>query len=402
VAGDLIYAFRVMRLPMLEVDGAPFGRVADIVLAPTHRGEPPRVLGFVVATERSRIFVNAARLASLDNGGARLRSSTIDLKPFQKRAGELLVGADLLDRRVGNEVVTDLALRPSANRTWFWEVAAVALGRSNPLRRRRTVRVVDWEEVAFLFATSPEAAEVASLRDLRPADVAAAIRNLPLHRRKQLAEVMEDERLADLLEELPEAEQLRIVEGLGLERVVSVLEEMAPDDAADLLAEMPGEQRTRILDAMEPEEAADLRRLLTYGEATAGGLMTSEPLVATPTTRVAEALARVRDPDQPVAVAAQVFVCQPPTATPTGTYLGTVGFQRLLREPPSTELGRILDEEPPIPPDLPDKEVAERLAAYNLLAVPVCDELGRLLGAVTVDDVLDHTLPVGWRQRRPR
>jgi Mg/Co/Ni transporter MgtE len=126
--------------------------------------------------------------------------------------------------------------------------------------------------------------------------------------------------------------------------------------------------------------------------------MTSEPVVVGPETTVAEALARLRDPDLPPALAGQVFVSQPPTQTPTGTYLGSVGFQHLLREPPSTRVGTCIDTDPVvIGPALEELAVAKRLAEYNLLAVAVCDEQGRLLGVVSVDDVLDRTLPRGWR-----
>jgi Mg/Co/Ni transporter MgtE len=211
---------------------------------------------------------------------------------------------------------------------------------------------------------------------------------------------MEDERLADLLEELPEAEQLRIIEGLDLERLINVLDEMEYDDLADLLAEMPGEQRTRILDAMDAEDANVMRQLLSYEEGSAGALMTPDIIILGPTSTVAEALAEIRNPDWLVSIAAQVFVVQPPYKPPTGTYLGVVHFQRLLREPPSMELGRVIEQEPTITPDLPEREVAERLASYNMLAVGVCDAANRLLGAITVDDVLDRTLPTGWRQRR--
>src|SRR5262249_22555837 len=134
-------------------------------------------------------------------------------------------------------------------------------------------------------------------------------------------------------------------------------------------------------------------------EHTAGGLMTSEPVILAPDTTVAEALARLRDGEVPVPLATQVFVAQPPTTTPTGRYLGTVGFQRLLREPPGIELGRCVAESTAVGADEPDSEVARRLAAYDMLAVAVLDDGGRLVGAVTVDDVLDATLPAGWRQR---
>src|SRR5439155_759284 len=113
-------------------------------------------------------------------------------------------------------------------------------------------------------------------------------------------------------------------------------------------------------------------------------LMTPEPVIEHPLATVAHALARLREPELPAAIAAQVFVTERPTQPPTGLYLGAVGFQRLLREAPGNQVGRCLDEHPdPIGPDLAEVAVAERLAAYNLLAVPVCDAAGRLLGAVT-------------------
>jgi CBS domain-containing protein len=399
MAPELVYAFRVMRLTLLDADGAPIGRLEDIVLVPGQGSQAPRVVGFVATSQRRRIFVNVNRVASLDNDGAHLRSWDLDLNPFKPRAGELLASA-LIDRRIGDEAVSDIALRATTGRTAGWEVARVRLARRHPLRRRRSERVVDWEEVPELFATTTLAAEAARLRELHPSDVAAALRSHPLAQRRQLAAMLDDERLADLLEELPEAEQLRLIEGLDLERVVAVLDEMEYDDLADLLAEMPGEQRTRILAAMEPEEADVVNRLLAYAEGTAGSLMTPEVIILGPTNTVAEALAQVRDPSWQVSVAAQVFVTQPPFVAPTGVYLGVVHFQRLLREPPAMELGRCLENEPTIPASMPEREVAERLATYNLLSVGVCDEAGRLLGAITVDDVLDRVLPTGWRQRR--
>jgi MgtE intracellular N domain/CBS domain len=399
MATELIYAFRVMRLPLLDAEGATIGRLEDIVVAPTTGAAAPRVLGFVALSQKRRIFVNAARMASLDSDGARLRSWDLDLNPFKPKAGEILV-KDLIDRRLGEDTVSDVALRATPGKASPWEVATVRLRRGNPLRRRNTERVVDWEEVKALFTTTEMAAEAARMRDMHPADLAHAIRLMPLDRRKQLTAMFDDEQLADMLEELPEAEQLRIIEGWDIERVLAVLDEMEYDDLADLLAEMPGEQRTRILDQMEPEEADIMRRLLTYDEGTAGGLMTPDVIVLGPQSTVAEALAHIRNPEWLVSIAAQVFVTQPPFVAPTGKYLGVVHFQRLLREQPSMTLGRCLEQEPTILPSTLDREVAERLAEYNLLSIAVCDEQNRLLGGITVDDVLDRVLPAGWRQRR--
>jgi Mg/Co/Ni transporter MgtE len=158
-----------------------------------------------------------------------------------------------------------------------------------------------------------------------------------------------------------------------------------------------------LLEAMVPEESQPLRQLLAYDDDSAGGLMTPEPVILPFSATVAEALAVVRQADLPVELAAQVFVVQPPMSTPTGTYLGIVPIQRLLREAPGTTLEHCLFDEPePVPPDLPLRDVAERLAAYDALAIPVCDRAKRLIGAVTVDDVLDHVLPADWRRSARR
>jgi CBS domain-containing protein len=400
VAGDLVYAFRVMRLPLLAPDGVTIGKLEDVVLMPARGHQPPEVIGFVASVQRRRVFVNANRIGDLDSDGARLRSWDLDVNPFKPKAGEILVGRHIIDKRLGDETVSDVALRPTEGRATKWTVEKVRLARRRPLVRRASYRIVDWDEVPSLFTTTEMAAEAARLRDMHPSDVAGTIRALPLAQRRQLAEMMEDDRLADLLEELPEAEQLQVIEGLDLERLLSVLEEMEVDDLADLLAEMPGEQRTRLLSAMDVEDADVLRRLLAYAEGTAGSLMTPDIIILGPHATVAEALAEVRDPDWLVSIAAQVFVTNAPFVAPTGTYLGVVHFQRLLREPPSMNLGRCLEEEPTVTAEMSELEVAERLASYNLLAVAVCDNKRRLLGAITVDDVLDRTLPADWRQRR--
>jgi len=400
MAGELIYAFRVMRLPLLDAGGAPIGRIHDLVAVPGRPGQPPRIVGFVAQSQRRRIFVNANRIAELGSDGARLRSWDLDLSPFKPRSGEVLIG-DVIDRKVGDETVSDVGLRPvDDGRSRRWEIVKVRLARRNLLRRRTSYRLVDVDEVPGLFAPVSEiAAEAARLSDMHPAEVAAVVRALPLAQRRQLAEAMDDERFADLLEELPESEQIGLVEGLDLDRLVGVLDEMEFDDLADLLGEMPGEQRLRILDAMDHDDADVVRRLLSYEKSTAGGMMTPEVIILGPTANVADALAQIRQPDRVVSVAAQVFVCQPPFKPPTGRFLGTAHVQRLLRETPSLELRHCVSDDPVVSPDATDRAVAELLASYDMLAVAVCDETGHLLGAVTVDDVLDRLLGVGWRQR---
>jgi Mg/Co/Ni transporter MgtE len=176
---------------------------------------------------------------------------------------------------------------------------------------------------------------------------------------------------------------------------------MQPDDAADLLAELSTDRQEQLLQLMEPDEAAPLRRLLAYDEKTAGGLMTTEPVILGPEATIAEALAVVRREELAPALASTVFVCRPPLETPTGRFIGVVHIQRLLREPPHSSVGSVVDRGiEPMPADAPLEQVTRMLATYNLVAVPVVDREGRFLGAVTVDDVLDHILPEDWREDR--
>ncbi|HEY2770452.1 MAG TPA: CBS domain-containing protein [Solirubrobacteraceae bacterium] len=400
MAERTVYVSRITRLPLIGADGADIGRVVDVVI--DLGGRPPRVNGFVVAVQRRRVFIGVGRVGEIESDGVRLRRGSVNLRQFELRQGERLLVGELIGKRVRGQRVVDIGLAPGPV-PFTWEVATVALAqRGVPVpvpRLRRTPEIIDWSEAGELFAYErPVDREVATLGGLHPAEMAAALRRLPLSRRRILAAELEDDRLADLLEELDEDEQVRLVENLDQERLGRVLDEMEADDAADLLGEFSASRRAELLRAMDPAEAEPVRRLLTYEPDTAGGLMTPEPVILSAQSTVADALARLRDPDLPVPLAAQAFICHPPLETPTGRYLGMVGFQRLLREAPSKPLGRCIDEEEePVNANASDREVAKRLAAYDTVAVAVTDDSGRLVGAVTVDDVLDRFLPGDWR-----
>jgi CBS domain-containing protein/sporulation protein YlmC with PRC-barrel domain len=392
-----VFTARLTGRPLLDSDGRAIGRVRDVVIWPVAGAEPPRALGLVVQLRRRQIFVPFGRIREVSAEGAQLLGGTVDLDPFTQRTGEILASS-LYGRRTPAGTVADVALAHRELARNRWQVTALAVTKGRMLRVRGP-EIVPWQECRELFEPGPLAEQLASLRELAPADLASTFETLPQARRSQLAAALDDEELADLLEELPEQDQIRLLDSLdNIERSADIVEEMQPDDAADLLGEMPDEERERLLRAMRAVRAEDLRRLLRYDKATAGGLMTSQPLVFVPDTPVAEVLARVQDRDLPATTAAQVYVCEPPTQTPTGRYLGSVGFQRLLRRPPSMPVVECIEARAFVQPDLPERELAERLAAYNLIGVPVCDSAGRLVGAVTVDDVLDRLLPVGWRR----
>ncbi|MBO0803122.1 MAG: magnesium transporter [Nocardiopsaceae bacterium] len=400
VTGRQVFTSRLRGRPFLDGDGRVIGRVRDVVLLPAAGDEPPQALGLVVQLRRRQIFVGFGRIGEIGADGAHLIGGTVDLGGFTLRPGELLASG-LYGRQVKARAVADVAISPSETRRSGWEVSALALREQRGLRRHAPA-IVPWHDCRELFDVAPETGHLAGLREMAPADLASAVEEMPVGRRSELAAALDDAELADLLEELPEADQVRLLDSLELERSADVVEEMQPDDAADLLAEMPADKRERLLTAMASVQAADLRRLLRYDGATAGGIMTSQPLIFTPDKTVAEVLARVRNPDESQITAAQVFVCEPPDQTPTGLYLGSVGFQRLLRRPPAVAIGECIQSRVYVRPDLPQRDLAVQLAAYNMVSVAVCDSAGRLLGAATVDDVLDKTLPADWRRKERR
>jgi CBS domain-containing protein len=396
VTGSQVFTARLKGRPLLDGQDLIIGRIRDVVILPATGGEPPRALGLVVTLQRRRIFVSLSRIREISVDGAHLLGGTVDLDAFTRRTGEILA-SELYGRRSEAGTVVDVAIVRRELQRIGWEVSAVAVTRGRGLLGHGPA-IVPWQECRELFDSGPLTDQLTSLREMQPADLATAVEAMPPARRSQLAEALDDAELADLLEELPEQDQVRLLAGLELERSADVVEEMQPDDAADLLAEMPVEQRERLLAAMQAVPAADLRRLLRYDAATAGGLMTSQPLIFSPDTSVAEVLARIRDPATPATMAAQVYVCERPTVTPTGRYLGSAGFQRLLRRAPAIEIGQCIEASIFVRPDLSERELAARIAAYNLIGVAVCDEDGHLLGAVTVDDVLDRLLPANWRR----
>jgi CBS domain-containing protein/sporulation protein YlmC with PRC-barrel domain len=392
---ETVFTSRLAGRRLLDSEGLVIGRVKDVVLVPAVGTDPPRATGLVVTLHRRQIFVSLSRVAEVSVDGVSLEGSSVDLGRFSRRAGELLA-SELYDRKVDGGIVLDVGLERSTDRLG-WEVSVLAIGQRRGLLRQ-PADVLPWSKYRELF-DSGVSSHIAGLRDLHPTDLAGVVESLPAAGRRQLADALQDEELADVLQEMPEPDQIGFLAGLGAERVADIVEEMEPDDAVDLLAAMSAAEREQLLAEMPAERAADLRRLLSYDATSAGGLMTSRPVVVTPEVTVAEALARIRQPGTGVTLAAQIYVCEPPSVTPSGPYLGTVGFQRLLRELPSAPVGQCIESSGFIRTDLPEREVAARLAAYNLVAVAVCDAAGRLVGAVTVDDVLDRLLPANWRKR---
>ncbi len=409
-AATRVFIARLAETSVFDPLGDKVGRVRDVVVLMRAKGAP-RAVGLVVEVPgRRRVFLPFTRVTSIDTGQV-ISTGLVNMRRFEKRRMETLVIGELFDRVVeftdgsGTARIEDVSIE--LQRSGDWVVDRLFVRRDTPskgalgIRRRNQGEVVDVRAVTSLASAEQKQGAgllLAAYEDLKPADLADALHDLADNRRLEVAEALDDERLADVLEELPEDDQVAILSSLEPGRAADVLEAMQPDDAADLLHELPDARASELLALMQPEDARDVRRLLAYDDYTAGGLMTTEPVILGPETSIAAAMAHIRRQDLAPALASMVFVVRPPIETPTGRFLGVVHFQRMLREPPHESLGSVLDEIDHVSPQAPLGQITRLLATYNLLALPVLDAERRLLGAVSIDDVLDHMLPEDWRE----
>ena len=402
-----VFVGRLAGTDVFEPLGDRVGRVHDVVLLVPRTGAPKAVGLVVEIPGKRRLFLPLTRVTSIE-AGAVFTTGLVNVRRFEQRAAETLVLGQLLDRTLtlrdgsGEVRVEDLAIEQQRNRDWLVTKLFVRRTTAGRIFRRGESLLIGVEDIVSLEPVAAKAQGastfLATLENLKPADVADVLHDLPGRRRLEVASELQDERLADVLEELGEDDRVAIVSGLTAERAADVLDAMEPDDAADLIAELPNERAAQLLELMEPEEAEDVRRLLAYDEHTAGGMMTTEPLMLGPEATAATALAHARRQDVTPALAAMVFVVRPPVETPSGKLLGVVHLQHLLRQPPHESIGTMLDKDiPAVAPEDPIGKVTRLLATYNLTVLPVVDSADRLLGAVTVDDVLDHLLPEDWR-----
>ena len=400
-----VFVGRLAGRGVFDPVGDRIGKVRDVLVV-YRAANAPRVVGLIVEIPgRRRVFVPINRVTSIGSGQV-ITTGLINVRRFEQRGGETRLIAELVGRKVTLDdgrtaTIEDAAIGRGRSGDWTVTDLFVRLPKPATPFARGQSRIVPWE-AAQLTGTSPDAQPakllVQTLIDLKPADLADSILELPAQRRVAVITELSDERVADALEEMSESDQLSLLAQLPSNRVADVLDRMEPDDAADLISALPEAHGEELLDLMEPEEAEDVRRLLEHDADSAGGLMNPSPIVLSGEASVAEGLAMIRRREIPPAMASAVFITHPPFETPTGDFLGMVHFQSMLRFPPHERLAELIDAEiEGIPVQSSAAEVSRRLASYDLVALPVVDDQQRLVGVVTVDDVLDHLLPDDWR-----
>ncbi|MFD2674182.1 magnesium transporter MgtE N-terminal domain-containing protein [Gulosibacter bifidus] len=407
-----VFVARLANTAVFDPGGDRVGKFRDVIV--TYRSEgAPSVNGILVEPQgfRRGMFVPMRHVLAIGSSQLIVDWDEVDDRPFEQRGEEVRVFTDILDHsgtlREKQQVrgtIEDLSIEEDDAGDWSVGQLYVRLPRTTKtLFGKAPTRYIEWEQIELDLnpeVDTPATQFLTAHSEMEPSDLADALLELPVSRRLEVVEEMEDERLADVLEEMHENDQLVIIEHFDQERAADVLDQMQPDDAADLIGRLDEAKSHALLELMEPEEAEDVRMLLEFEPNTAGGLMTTDPIIVSADTSVAEALVLIRRGEIAPALATAVFVTASPYEPPTGRYLGLVHFQRLLRYPPHERVGTILDKRvEPVHTSSPDIDVVRALARYDLVVLPVVDDDDCLVGVITVDDVLDHILPDDWRAK---
>ena len=411
----MLYLSQIIGRPVRDQNGESIGKLADLLVEIGERY--PQVTGLVIATDRRNIFLPWSSVESVDETGARLRTTRLDMARFQQRPDEIALKSDLMDKQIvdidGRRVVrvNDLSLDVVEGSL---RLVAVDVGAAGLLRRLgiegpyRTLarslhlplreRYIDWEDV------DPVESSISSVRlrvpharlaELHPSDLALIIDQLTPKDRAGILATLDDEAMADAIEEMEPDTQVEILKDLEPARAADILEEMSPDDAADLVADLSEATREEILALMEQDEAAEVQELLGYPEESAGGIMTTEFIAVPATLTAAQTIDRLRQLEPDAETIYYVYVVDE-----HGRLVGVLSLRDLIVAQPDSPISEVMIREPVTVGVLADQDdVAAIVARYNLLAVPVVDDRGHLKGIVTVDDAMDQILPGAWRRR---
>jgi len=377
-------------------------------------GDHPPAAGFLARYQRRDFFLPRWRISDFGEHGVRLNSDILDLRPFMRRDGEVLLARDVLDKQLidvdGKRVVrvNDVQIIEAAN-DWHVTGADVSLlglwRRLAPafLRSTRPVEVIDWADVGYL-ATDAATVQLKSHRGklarLHPVEIARLAEAFSYQQGAEIVESLDDDTAAETLEEMAAERQAQILGDMDEERAADILERMSPDEAADVLGDLPEEKAEDLLNLMQDDEQSEVAELLPYEDDTAGGLMTTEFVTLPRDLTVGDALARLREMAETPNMIYYLYVV---AAEDSWKLIGVIALRNLILADPSAPLEDVMRSDLQVAhPDDNAADVAQKVAEYNLLALPVVDESGDILGIVTVDDAIEILLPKGWRQRLPK
>jgi magnesium transporter len=409
----MLYLSQVLGRPILDLEGERVATLKDVIVRLGEDEHPP-VSGFVARYRRRDFFLPRWRISRFGEEGVRLNSDILDLRPFMRREGEVLLARDVLDKQLidvdGKRVVrvNDVQIIEAANE---WRVTGADVGLSGLWRRLapaflrsgRPVEVIDWADVGYL-ATDAATVQLKSSRGkltrLHPVEIARLAEVFSYQQGAEIVESLDDETAAETLEEMAAARQAQIIGDMDEERAADILEHMSPDEAADVLGDLPEDKAENLLNRMEDDEQLEVAELLPYEDDSAGGLMTTEFVTLPRDLTAGEALARLRQMAETPNMIYYLYIVE---GEASWKLAGVIALRSLILSDPSAPLERVMRTELQVAhPDDAAVDVAQKIAEYNLLALPVVDEDGDILGIVTFDDAIEILLPKDWRKRVPR
>ncbi len=412
----MLYLSQILGRPIYDARNEQIASIKDVLVRYGSEDYPP-VIGVVARFQRRNFFIPQRNIAAFGEKGARMSSAKLNLTPFERREGEVLLAKDVLDNQLidvdGKRVVrvNDVQLITTGD---DWRVSGADVSLQGFLRRLmpkgfygsdRIVEVLDWADVGYLATdTATATVQLKSSKDklsrLHPVEIAQLAETLsPIHR-TEVVESLDDEIAADTLEEMSTETQARILEIIDRERAADLLEEMSPDDAVDVLGELSDEKAKELFDLMEVDERADVEELMRFEHDTAGGLMTTEFVVFPQDLTVGGAIARLREMAETPNMIYYLYVVD---VEGSWKLQGLLSLRSLILSDPSFKLRDVMRKDfRSAHPDDSAEDAAKIISEYNLLALPVVDDDGDIAGIVTVDDAMEILLPRSIQRRVPR
>ncbi len=403
----MIYLSQVLGRPIYSFAGEEIATIKDVVVLYGNEDYAP-MIGLVARYRRRLFFMPKERLKEFGRNGAKLETDILDLTPFSRRDGEILLAKDVLDKQLididGKRVVrvNDVQLIETGKE---WRVAGADVSLQGFLRRlfpagiypgKKVVEVIDWADVGYLATDSKTVTvQLKSSKDklskLHPVEIAQLAEALsPVHR-MDIVGSLDDEIAADTLEEMSTENQARILEELDEERAADLLEEMSPDDAVDVLEELDDEKAQELFALMEEHEKVDVAELMSYEADTAGGLMTTEFVAIPQNLTVAQAINYLRQMAKTPHMIYYIYITENENSR---RLVGIITLRVLILANPEDTISDLMRTDfQAVSPGEPSEDVALKIAEYNLLALPVLNDEGEILGIATVDDAMEILLP---------
>lgn len=411
---EFMYISEIIKKPVFDVDGKNIGRLKDVIVS--SEVSYPIIKALIVDTLENKIISIPYNYISALGKEIKLKTTLTDLNEYKVKKQDIRLWEDVLDQQVVDiedkkiRRVNDIKITSSHG---YYHVIGVDIGFYGILKRlglegitrpigiKSNDNIIAWEDIDTLnpdYSRLKLKVPKQKLKKLHPADIAEIVDQLGLNDSLNILNSLDDEAAADTLEEVSPERQVYLLDGMDSQRAAEILDEMDPDDAADVLGDLPEEKAEELLDLMEPEESEDLRKLLEYPENTAGGIMTTEYAYVDQDLSIGEVMKSLREIAKDVETIYYVYI-----VSKNGDLVGVTSLRDILLADRDKKVIDVMHTHIIKADILEDQEeVAQKIAKYNLLALPVVEEENKLRGIITVDDAIDIVLPVAWKKRVPR